>query len=485
MYLSAARFLGIAVQLVSIPIVWDVLGAAGLGACFFLITLGRWVNLIDIGFHDGTQRSMTQAFDSGDDSKAFSTWNTYRLLLIFHSIVGFLVFLLLSRFDFSELGHGRNLTSLFVAAGATFAGQYLYFGASIFFNARRQFKYLAVSNGCQTMVSAIAALLLVLWLRRPEAYLAGFALGNGLVAIVNFGSAARQSRGVDGVQSFDKEAFRYSLAFGLKLYLTRVAATVTSAYDRILVTSALGAPSLTPYATAARIPEAGQEVLPVNQTVLPDLTRAHGEGPQSFADAVERNTLTVFAVSCAALLIPCSFSEPVLQLWLGDKHSVAMSWIMVMLGAYAALQMLYTGLAAAMIAHGSPQRVLPFTFYNAATLLVLAYPVALIFGIVGIAALRLGIHLVQFLPIIAFTQSTVAPKIRLGRWALRLLAVLGIACAFSIGGIASWQMSSDWRAVLLVPFASIAFLLTCHVTGVASLPQSVQRRVPYLAKISR
>ncbi len=485
-YLSAARFLGIAVQLVSIPIVWDVLGAAGLGACFFLIALGRWVNLIDLGFHDGTQRRMTQAFDSGEEATAFSAWNTYRVLLVAHAVLGVLVFVALSLFvRVPDIDQGVALRPLFLAAGAMFAGQYLYFGASIYFNARRQFGYLAVSNGAQTLLSALGALGLVLWLRRPEAYLYGFAIGNGIVALFNFGTAAQQANAVRGASLFDREAFRYSLRFGVKLYITRVAAAVTSTFDRVLVTNALGASAVAPYGTAARIPEAGQEVLPVNQTVLPDFTKAHGEGPKAFSESVEKNTLTVFAVSCAAILVPCSISEPILQVWLGDKHSTAMSWVMLLLGAYAALQMLYSSLASAMIAHGSPQKVLPFTLYNAVALLALAYPAALLFGIVGVAALRLGIHVLQFVPIVAFTQSTVAPQIKLTRWTARLCAILAVASAFVVLGVLLWQLPSDWVAVLLAPLLSGAFLLVCHFLNIAPLPDSVQRRLPYLAKTSR
>jgi O-antigen/teichoic acid export membrane protein len=231
------------------------------------------------------------------------------------------------------------------------------------------------------------------------------------------------------------------------------------------------------YSTAARIPEAGQEVLPVNATVLPDLTKAHASGPVEFAKSVEKNTLTVFGVACAAILLPCAFAEPVLQVWLGDKYRPEMAWIMVMLGVYAALQMFYTALASAMIAHGSPQRVLPFTLYNAVVLMALAYPCAVRYGIVGLAALRLAIQVAQFVPIIAFTQRTIVPEIALGRWIGRLSGVLLAALAFGIAGYASWSLPSAWVSISLVPVISGAFLMFCHVSGISPLPDGVRRRL--------
>lgn len=48
--LGAARTVGIVVQLVSVPIVWDILGADLLGVCYFLIIVGRWVATLDNGF---------------------------------------------------------------------------------------------------------------------------------------------------------------------------------------------------------------------------------------------------------------------------------------------------------------------------------------------------------------------------------------------------------------------------------------------------
>jgi O-antigen/teichoic acid export membrane protein len=461
--------LGIGVQLVSIPIVWDVLGDVRLGACLF-------------GFHDGTQRNMTNAFDAGESARGFTVWNTYRTLLLIHAVVGFALMLGLSFVP--ALSHEVGPASMFLAAGVMFVGQYLFFGSTIYFNARRQFGYLAVTNGAQILLSSVLALVLTLITRRPEAYLAGFAIGNGAVALYSIGSVARQSRGTEGVNGFDREALRYAFDFGKKLYLTRVAAVVTSTFDRIIA-KPLGTANIAVYSTAARIPEAGQEVLPVNATVLPDLTKAHAAGPKEFARSVEKNTLTVFGVSCAAILVPCAFAEPVLLLWLGDKYRPEMAWIMVMLGVYAALQMFYTALAGAMIAHGSPQRVLPFTLYSAVALIALAYPCGMRYGIVGLAALRLAIQVAQFVPIIAFTQRTIAPEISLGGWLGRLSGVLALATLFAGGAYASWSLPSVWVPVALLPVASVAFLAVCHATGLSPLPESVLRRLRSLSQRPR
>lgn len=463
-----------------------MLGAAGFGACVFLIAVGRWVGLIDLGFHDGSQRLMTQAFDSGDSAKGFSVARTYVRLLLVHAAAGFLVFLLLSQvIHVPEFGRGVDMRGLFLAAGATFAGQYLFFGSCIYFNSRRQFGHLAVSSGVQTLVSAASALALTLWLRVPEAYLAGFAAGNALLAIYNFATASSQSSGVTGVRGFDRDAFGYSLRFGAKLYLTRVCAVVTATFDRILVTNALGAPAVTPYASAARIPEAAQEVLPINLPVLPEITRAQMEGPERFAESVQTNTVTVFAVSCAAILVPCAFAEPLLSVWLGDKYSPEMAWVMLLVGAHGALQMLYTGLAQAMIAHGSPERVLPFTLYNAVVLLALAYPSAVTFGIVGVAGLRLAIHLVQFVPILSFTRRTVVPNVDLGKWLGSLGGTLVVACFFAAGAVLTWQLPSPWISIALVPLFSALFLAVVHFSRLAPMPERVVRRFRGLKKVAR
>jgi O-antigen/teichoic acid export membrane protein len=475
--------LGIGVQLVSVPIVWDVLGAAGFGACVFLLALGRWVGLIDIGFHDGTQRQLTQAFDANDERRGFSVWHTFRSLLFFHATVGFLLFLLLSQVPYiAHLVGGTHNWPLFVAAGATFAGQYLFFGASIYFNSRRHFGYLAISNGSQILLSAVLALALTVWLRRPEAYLAGFAVGNGLVALYNFGTASRQASSVADVRKFDRDAFMYSFRFGRKLYLTRVATVVTSTFDRMLVTKALGLSSVTHYNSAARIPEAGQEILPVNQTILPDLTKAHSEGKAEFARVVEKNTLTVLSVACGAILVPCAFSQPVLRLWLGDKFVPEMAWVMLLLGAYAALQVFFSSLALSMIANESPEKVLPFTLYNAVLLLALAYPAAVAYGIIGVAALRLAINVLQFCPIIVFTRNTVVPDVDVGAWLGRLAGTFLLAGLFAFGAVETWNFGSDWMALALIPAFSLGYLVVCHTTKLSPLPDSVVRRLNKLRK---
>ena len=480
-FLSAARIVGIAVQIVSVPIVLDAIGLAKYGACLFLIALTRWVGLIDLGFLDGSQRRMTLAFDAGDEAKGFSVWNTYRATLLAYAAIGLGVMALLALFvHIPDEGAGVEWHWLFAIAGAVFAAQYLFQGVSVYFNSRRQFPRLAVANGAQSLLSGLLALGLTVHYRTPQAYLAGFAIGNFVVACYNLGTIARQARGSKGL-FFDREVFGYTLKFGLKLYPTRIATVMTQTFDRIIITNVLGTQALTPYGVASRMPEAAQEALPINYPLMPDLTRAHAEGEASFAKSVDKDTRIALMVGCGLILVPCAFADPVLRLWLHDKFSPDMPWIMLAIGLYRALEMFYSSLALAMIAHGSPQRVLPFTLYNAAMLLLFVGPVAKFEGIVGVAALRVAIHVLQFAPLVVFTRRWIAPEIPLGRWLGGLLGTVGLAAAVAAGCVALWGTPlltrHAWAALLIAPVAMSVFFFTVDRLGFAEVPSGVKRRV--------
>ncbi|MCH7945132.1 MAG: oligosaccharide flippase family protein, partial [Armatimonadetes bacterium] len=385
--LGAARTVGIVVQLVSVPIVWDILGADLLGVCYFLIIVGRWVSLLDIGYGDGAQRLMTRAFDSDDGRKGFSVYQTHVVLLLVHAAVGFAVFALLGQFvEIPNLPNGTATGPLFLAGASVFAAQYLFQGTSVYFNARRQFKYLAVANGSQYLISGLLALGLTIWLRRPEAYLAGFAIGAGCVVLANLACGLMQARKVAERQIFDKEAFRYSFGFGARLYLTKLSSVTVGTIDRLAIMDVLGPGQLTAYTNAARIPEAASQTFPLNQTLLPDYTRAHMEGGKQFASQVERSTRISLMVGCGLILVPCAFGGPVLQLWLQEKFVPEMAIVMLLIGVFRAFEVFFSGIAQVFLAHGTPQRVTFLMMAHLLLVLLFIYPAVRIYGLVGVAA---------------------------------------------------------------------------------------------------
>ena len=122
--LSAARAVGVVVQFVSVPIVWDALGGELLGVCYFLIAIGRWVSLIDIGYNEGAQRLMTRAFDSDDPAQGFTVYRMHALILLAHALVGFGIFAALGQFVVvPNLPADTAYGSLFLAGAVVFVSQ--------------------------------------------------------------------------------------------------------------------------------------------------------------------------------------------------------------------------------------------------------------------------------------------------------------------------------------------------------------------------
>ncbi|MCH8977631.1 MAG: hypothetical protein IH945_00095 [Armatimonadetes bacterium] len=480
--LGAARILGIAVQLVSVPIVWDILGGEQFGICLFLIVVGRWVSLVDIGYGVGAQQLMTRALEAGDRAKAYTVFRTYLLLMLAHAAVGFGVFVALGRVPALTEQAGTALSgSVFVAAAALFVAQYLFAGTTFYYNASRQFSFLALVNGFQFLLSAVAALGLTLWLRTPEAYLAGFAVGYGTFFLVSLARVLSQSKGANGARWFDKEAFLYCFGFARRLYLTKVSSVTVGTLDRIAVMNVLGPAGLTPYSTAARIPDAATEALPLSQTLLPDFTKAHMEGGRRFAKLVEKSTRVALMAGCGLIFIPCAFGGPALQLWLSDKYVPEMAAVILLIGFLRAIETYFGGLGQAMLAHGVPHRLTWLTLITAALVLAFTFPVVRAWGIVGVAALRGVIYLVEFVPVTWYVWRTVVPEIAFLPWVGRLGGTLGVAGLFAVMGylISGTPMVTErpWLALIAAPIAVAAFFYLVDLTRLAPVPDSVKKRV--------
>ncbi len=486
-YLGLARVVGIAVQVLSIPIVWDILGEEKFGLCYFLIALGRWVSLVDIGYADGAQRLMTRAFDSDDKPAGFATFYTFLWLIIGHALVGFGLFVLLGAIvPLPSVVSAFVAWPLFIAGAGCFAAQYLQQNISVYFNASRQFNYLALANGSQFLVSGLVALFLTLIYKTPEAYLSGFAIGYGLVFLLHLMRSLLQARSAGAGPQFSKESFKSCFAFGAKLYLTKVSSVTIGTIDRIAITNVLGPAQLTPYANAARIPEAASEAIPLNQTLLPDYTRAAIKGGKEFAELVDYGSRISLMVGCGLIFVPSAFGAPVLQLWLQDKYVPEMGAIMVLIGLFRAFETYYGGLAQVLLAHGSPQKVALLTMINAALLLALTYPSVWLGGIVGVAVLRSAIHIVQLVPVTWYVQKSVVPEIAFSNWLGRLAGILGLAGV--IAWLGYWSShtalfaSMPWLALLAAPVAMVAYFYLTDKWGLAPVPDGIKRRIRNLAR---
>jgi hypothetical protein len=182
------------------------------------------------------------------------------------------------------------------------------------------------------------------------------------------------------------------------------------------------------------------------------------------------------------IFVPCAFAWPLLQLWLGEKATPAMAWVMVAIGLYRALETFFSSIALSMIAHGSPQRVFPFTLYNASALLLLMWPVAVAFGIVGVAVLRAAVHLAQFVPLMAFSRSWIAPEINLKRWLGRSLGALAAALVLAGTAVALWGtlQSALWFSLILAPLFAAAFFWIVDRLGLVPVPESVKKRARWV-----
>lgn len=474
LYLSVARFFGLAISLISLPLYFGWLGKEVWGAILTLTLLNRFVSLVDFSLIDGSTREMTSGFAAGDAARAHRAWRTTLVVGATVGLATALIYWGLSLLiKIAEIQNVGGYSGLFLLAGVAFGLNYLATAYGSVFSSQRRFGEVAITNAVMNLVGAISSLTLVYFFRTPHVFFVGTIIGS----LATLGIAWQMQRKADrpAVEGWvDRECLDASLKYGAKMYVNKIAAAFANVADKLLTVPALGTEKLANYSAGGRIPETGFELLPINQVVLQDFIHAKEQGAQAFAQAFERSTRIALAVGCCLILVPCSLGEPVLRLWLKDQFVAEMAPVMLFIGFYRALEVYYGSIGSALYGFGVPQRAAPYTIYNAVATAALAYPVAKSYGIVGLALVNVGIHSLQFLPLTYQASKWLAPGIQLRQHFSKLAGILAVTLALAAAGWYTSQSdllrTSPWLVLLLAPIWSGLAVMIVFKAGFAEKP---------------
>lgn len=470
---------GLLLQAVLVPVILGVLGDASYGYCALLLAYGRYVLLLDCGLSDGVQRQITHLIATNDEPSTGVVWHTFRRAMLVMAIVGALLFLLVGLFGSGVDGMTQADRWLTVGLAATSAmGLFQFVNYSILFNARSLFRQLAVANAATNLSLAILQLLFVLIFKEAWAFFLGCTLAYSLT-LLGMRRMARHIHMPAPRGPWRFTALAEPWEFAKRTFAIRFASTVASTADSILVARALGTQQLGHFKAAMRVPEAAYESMPLTQVFLPEFTASRSSGREDFGELWSKNTRVAFAVGLCLIFVPCCVAPALLPLWLQDKFVSTMPAVMALYALYRAFELYYTTLGASMMGANMPGKVLPFTLFNAVMTVGLAFPAAATYGLAGVAALKLGIHLLQFLPLVCLSRKWVVPEVALGPYFAKILGLLGVAGAYGWLGWSSaqsvWMQESLWLCLPLAVLLSAASLGTCLAMGLAPTPQFVTR----------
>lgn len=490
-YLSAAKFVGLAVGFFSVPLYQDWLGPLNYGAYLSIGAFLRYLVLLDVGLVPGATRLMIEAYIQNDRVRFWRLWWTnYFVMLGLTSLIMAISIGVGMFVKIADIPAGFTLP-LCIAFAVQFGAQLLMPCALMPFNARKQFGPMATLNAISVLFGAVGALVGSYWFRTPMALAYGFALGPITASIIAWFLARKARRAESGKRAFEPGAIREFAAYGSKNYPNTLFSMLAGA-DKPVITTLLGSLGITHYALACKIPETLMDLLrTLADTMVPDLVAARSESVEKFSHEYARSTRIALIVGCALVFVPCAFGDALLHLWLRHQYFTGAAFVVMGIGFYRAMELYNTSLYAGVYAAGQPHRVTPFQAFNGLSTLLLTFPVVQYGGLVGVTLLNIGISSTQFVPQLLYLRKTIAPAIPIREHLSKMFGIIAICWAISAGGylltISPLFVGRAWLALLLAPLFSLVALVLCFGLNLAPIPGPILRRLKLdrFVKLSR
>jgi len=477
MLLVAARLSGQIIAVISIPLIIAALGREGYGLCQYLIALGPFISMVDVGICEGLNRMLISRIGQGKMDEALNIHRSLDMFLIAYTVGQTLIF---TAVGFAQQGS----VLLFAATGLMLSAKSWLNYTNSWHAGHNAFGEVAIANTINNVASAILSLFFVLVLRRPIGFLLGIGLASTLAAAyIRLRIRAAGHEG--GTASFDH--IREAFDFGRKFIWTKLANALSGTSDKLILKQQMGDAALGSYSAGTKIPEAGYDVLPISTIVGTEMIQSKDKGPEAFAHSVNHTLRLTLLVTFVAIAIPCSFAPSILPLWLrGKLYTPDMAMVMACMGFYYALNVFYGVNAQIINAAGKPQIVFPFTMMNGLTTALVTGWAAMNYGIAGVAVMNAGILVTQFWPLVYVSVRLAMEKAETHRL-LRALSgtfVLGIGfCAGGYyGGLSLASVGLPWLFLLAVPVWSATFGYAVVKLGLSPRPHVVDRGLGVLRK---
>lgn len=485
--MATSRVVGLVIQFFAIRVYFDLLGGAGFGICNALVNLQRFVALADLGLPESTNRQMAAAWAEGDDQKGLRVWNTHKRIIGVAFVLIVILYVALSALYPMREVHltGWPRVNIFLFAGIAMGLVYLIAGYGSWFTSRRQFGPVAKANLWVSVGGSAFSVLFVYLLRTPVAYFYGFVCGAGcgVLSLIWRRRGELSSRAVPG---FDRAVFAEARSFGLRALANKLSSALGNGADRVVIHQKLGESAIAQYNVSLRAPEAAYDALPLYQIISPELVAAQAKGQAEFSKAIDHCLRIALLIGICGIAIPCMYGYGILPILVGKKTAFSLELPIVMagLGIYRMFECLYSAVAVIIYAKGSPEKIVPFTLWNALATLFLSYPAVLWKGLTGIVIMNLGIMVLQFIPLMVMTLRTCAPE--LPRWPLirTFIVMIGLGVLVGSGAFAvakfgyeqGWGLATVLTAPLFMGLALVLFVKT----GLAEAPAVITKRLRFL-----
>lgn len=481
--LVGGRFAWLLLQVVALAIYFRVLGKEAYGIAVAVSLYRGLMKLLDLEIPSGALQRLSVAFHS-DENRA---WRLFRTTLGMQSLValaGALVLVLgpvLAPLSAESKAYPA-LGAMFAVAAAQHVTDTLSSTLTIPFMARERFRQLAVFDSYLPMVFTTLMVGGVLMFRTPLALTIGTA-AESLAGLLVKVALYRKTESLAVLRPrLELPLAREIFNVGWRVYLTNLSSKIGSTADKLIIEHVLGPDAVGFYNAAVRIPQVMLETFTrMSEAITPNMTAVAAHDPKAFSELLRRNALVVATVSATGIVAIGGLGVPLIQAWIKSTDPAA-GLIVLLMALYYGLEQHFSTFTRGFFAQNKISWMLPFTIWNTTITLLLTGPLARHVGLGGVAAMNLGIDLVQIVPITYVTVRVIAPEIVFRPFLLRSVAIIGTGFAVAtLFFLVSRHTPMGLRSYLWIPFGWVpgaATLLILLGSGLGQMPDAVWNRVP-------
>lgn len=326
----AARGIGIACQLLQVPLVVATLGAEAFGLWMTMTSIANLMQFADLGLGIGLQNRLTEKFTHGEADGARALFGSVFVFLTSVGLaLGGVLTLLLHAVDLPALFHLRDPATAAEAPGAALALCWVFCTGFPFGLAQRL--AFARHEGWMFNVAqaagSVGALAMVGWgahahwgLGRLLASAQGILLlANAVLLVVQLVQLRWIARPWPGLEF---RAVRELLGVGAFFSVQQIVSTVMFSLPQVIISAALGAAAVTPYNLVQRLFNLFAMVQ--NAFLLPlwpAYAEARARGHFDWMQGALRRSVQATVLGCVLPMVACAcFAPAIIRLWVGGAQ---------------------------------------------------------------------------------------------------------------------------------------------------------------------
>jgi len=347
----AARGIGIACQLLQVPLVVGALGTEAFGLWMTMMSITNLVQFADLGLGIGLQNRLTEKFTHAQDEDARAQFTSvFAFLAAIGLGLGSLLTIVISQLDLGALFHLRDSATIAQAPGAALALTWVFCAgfplglAQRLAFARHEGWMFNVAQAVGSMAGLGAVALGV----HSGWSLAGLAIAaQGTMLLVNgvlLGVQLNQLGWLKGpLPRPNSGTVRELLGVGAFFSVQQIVGTVMFSLPQVIISATLGAAAVTPYNLVQRL----FNLFAVVQNAFllplwPAYSRARARGEFEWMRQALRRSFQATALGCVAPLVLCACFAPwIIHLWVGHAPALpgySLVWLLCLLNSLTFLQ---------------------------------------------------------------------------------------------------------------------------------------------------